>query len=74
MKLIRIVSRFLDLFRLEEYQEPAPPPQRVTITEREILEKQVHYILTSQDYEYPETVAYMSDAMLNQIISNYLKS
>lgn len=53
---------------------PAPPPPPVPdISEREKLEKQAHYILTSQKYEYPETVQYMSETMLIQIINNYCK-
>ena len=69
------VGGFLNRCRLE------PEPIRTTataqpqedITEREKLERQAHYILTAQDYEYPETVAYMSETMLMQIINNYCK-
>ena len=62
------VAAFLD--RLETEPTAARPDH---ITEREKLEKQAHYILTSQKYEYPETVQYMSDTMLLQIINNYCK-
>ena len=36
------------------------------------LENDAYYILTKQNYEYPETVAYMGDQMLQNIIRNYL--
>lgn len=73
-----LIARLLDSFRLEA--EPATAttaaealPQK-EITDREKLERQAHYILTAQDYEYPETVAYMSETMLIQIINNYCKN
>ena len=72
MKLLyNIVSRFIDCFRLDDDTQTAPAPD--PITDREKLEKQAYYILTQQNYEYPQTVTYMSDTMLMQIISNYTK-
>lgn len=66
------VAAFLDRLKTEPEPEPtAAGPDH--ITEREKLEKQAHYILTSQKYEYPETVQYMSETMLIQIINNYCK-
>lgn len=71
------VGAFLD--RLETEPTAAIPDTEPTaarpdhITEREKLEKQAHYILTMQKYEYPETVFYMSETMLIQIINNYCK-
>lgn len=67
---------FLNKCKLET--EPAQmitpePPPAVEISDREKLEKQAHYILTAQKYEYPETVQYMSETMLIQIINNYCK-
>lgn len=71
------VGWFLNRCRLEP--EPirttaTAPPQKETITDREQLEIQARYILTMQQYEYPETTAYMSDTMLLQIINNYCKN
>ena len=72
------VGWFLNKIRITT--EPAPitaPPQekqKETITDREQLEIQAHYILTMQAYPYPETTAYMSDTMLIQIINNYCKN
>lgn len=71
-----LIARLLDSFRLEA--EPATvttaeaPPQN-EITDREKLEKQAHYILTAQGYDYPETVQYMSETMLIQIINQFCK-
>lgn len=71
------VGAFLD--RLETEPTAAIPDTEPTaarpdhITEREKLEKQAHYILTMQKYEYPETVFYMSDTMLLQIINSFNK-
>lgn len=67
---------FLNRCKLEPEPVPATvytPEPVPEINEREKLEKQAHYILTSQSYEYPETVQYMSDTMLLQIINNYCK-
>ena len=73
------VGAFLDRLKTEPEPTAARKNTELTaagpdhITEREKLEKQAHYILTSQKYEYPETVQYMSDTMLLQIINNYCK-
>ena len=70
------VAALLDRCRLEPATvttaETIQAPQEEP-TEREKLERQAHYILTAQDYEYPETVQYMSETMLIQIINNYCK-
>lgn len=73
-----LIARLLDSFRLEA--EPATvttaaeaPPQK-EITDREQLEIQARYILTYQGYDHPETVEYMGDTMLLQIINNYCKN
>ena len=71
-----VVRRFLNLLKVPDSTDPTPPPKMTEappIPERIRLEETCKYILQMQDYEHPETVAYMSDAMLNQIISNYLK-
>lgn len=71
------VGWFLNRCRLEPEPVPATvytPEPVPEINEREKLEKQAHYILTMQHYEYPETTAYMSDTMLLQIINNYCKN
>lgn len=73
---------FLNKIRLDTEPDHIPktataPPtekQKEIITDREKLEKQAHYILTMQKYEYPETTAYMSDTMLLQIINNFCKN
>ena len=69
------VGWFLNRCRLEPepIRATATAPPQEEPTEREKLERQAHYILTAQDYEYPETVAYMSDTMLIQIINKYCK-
>ena len=73
------VGWFLNKIRITTEPAPitAPPPQenqKETITDREQLEIQAHYILTMQGYSHPETTAYMSDTMLIQIINNYCKN
>lgn len=71
-----LIEIFLNKFRLEPETVTAAEPiqqHQEEPTEREKLEKQAHYILTSQSYEYPETVQYMSETMLIQIINNYCK-
>ena len=53
-------------------QPPTPDPLTEYKNYRMQLENDAYYILTSQKYEYPETVAYMGDQMLQNIINNYL--
>lgn len=69
--LYNIVARFLDCFRIYDSPQESSAPDPVT--DREKLEKQAYYILTQQNYDYPQTVAYMSNTMLQQIITNYTK-
>lgn len=74
-----VAAWFLNKIRITTEPAPptAPPPQekqKESITDREQLEIQARYILTMQEYEYPETTAYMSDTMLLQIINNYCKN
>ena len=68
------VKNLLNLFLVAEATQPRrqPGPEPEPITEREKLEKQAHYILTLQGYTYPETVKYMGDDMLINIIREYL--
>jgi hypothetical protein len=71
-----LIVRLLDTFRLEPetLTAPEPTPPQKEITDREQLEIQARYILTYQGYDHPETVEYMGDTMLMQIINNYCKN
>ena len=53
-------------------QPPAPDPLTEYKNYRMQLENDAYYILTQQNYKYPETVAYMGDEMLIHIVRDYL--
>lgn len=76
------VGAFLDRLETEptaaipDTEPTAARPDELTDHKRDRLqwENDARYILTLQGYKNPETVAYMSDTMLIQIINNYCKN
>ena len=67
-----VLNKFLTACKVSADPEPIPEtPQKPPNTRRQ-LEADASYILTKQGYKTPETVAYMGDEMLTNIIREYL--
>ena len=72
------ITKLLNALRLDEVPLPQEAPERIVFKSQEIdegrekWEAEAYYILTKQGYEYPETVKYMGDQMLKNIIREYL--
>lgn len=74
---IGLVTIFLNLFRIEEYQTAPTEQARQTtadqvepLTEREKLERAAAYIVGKQGHN-PDSVRYMSIDLLEAVIKDY---